>query len=472
MKQTELFDEFSYGKEFGSVNFGDERLNKRFVKVVERFAELPSAPINKACENWAETKSAYRLLDNDKVSVQEILVCHRDQTIQRAKGLEKLLVVQDTSLFNFHAHPKTKGLGSIGKNPGSQNSVRGLVVHTALALSEEGTPLGLIDQRVWSRAKEVDEFKGSEARKWLIALEQTASFAKQAKIQAITVCDREADITELMIQARQLGTDFVIRSRNTRAVHMASGKDNLEYFMFRQPTRGELEIEIVVRQTLLGDVWRKKRATGKKRKVQLEVRFAKVILQQSKNNFGIKARDESDLTFYAVHLSEKNPPPKANEISWLLLTTLPVETLDEALQVVEIYRKRWGIENYHKVLKSGCKIEESRLATAERLQRYITIMGIIGWRLYYLTRLNREMPDAPCTEVLTDMEWKALYCKIHHTKVLPKKPPSIKLATIWIAQLGGYLNRANDPPPGVQTMAGGWERLTEIAEMYELITCG
>ncbi|MEJ2737358.1 MAG: IS4 family transposase, partial [Anaerolineae bacterium] len=156
-------------------------------------------------------------------------------------------------------------------------------------------------------------------------------------------------------------------------------------------------------------------------------------------------------------------------IEWLLLINLPVDDFEDAVQVIEWYCCRWQIEVYHKVIKSGCRVEDCRLQTADRLQNYIALMSVIAWRLHWLTYINRVKPDLPCTVVLTPVEWQALYMRIHHTTSLPESPPTVHQAVRRIAKLGRFLGRKQDGEPGITVIWRGWQRLQDIAATWYLV---
>lgn len=156
----------------------------------------------------------------------------------------------------------------------------------------------------------------------------------------------------------------------------------------------------------------------------------------------------------------------------MLLTNTAVSNYDEAVEKMKWYRLRWGIEVFHKILKSGCQVESCRLGTAERLTKYLALFAIIAWRLHWITQVNREAPNESCVALLADHEWKALYCKINKTSEPPEVPPSIRQAIRWIAQLGGFLARKGDNEPGIVTVWRGWQRLTDIAEDWLLFQRG
>lgn len=155
-------------------------------------------------------------------------------------------------------------------------------------------------------------------------------------------------------------------------------------------------------------------------------------------------------------------------ISWLLLTTVRVDSFETACERVQWYTCRWLIEVYHKVLKSGCRVEERQFAFADRIERYLALDSVIAWRVLFLTMIGRELPNLPCTAILEAHEWQALYCFIHKTPIPPLEPPSLQLAVGWIAQLGGFLGRKRDGAPGPIVVWRGLQRLSDLAIAWQL----
>ena len=160
----------------------------------------------------------------------------------------------------------------------------------------------------------------------------------------------------------------------------------------------------------------------------------------------------------------------------MLLTTLPITTLEEGLQVLTWYTYRWRIERYHYTLKSSCQVEKLQLETADRLMRALAVYSIVALRLLSLTYQARQTPDAPCTVALSGSEWCALYAAVHKTTKLPQTPPDLKTAVLWIAKLGGFLSRKGDGQPGVKVIWRGFRRLEDLTSMWEIFhdpkTCG
>lgn len=168
---------------------------------------------------------------------------------------------------------------------------------------------------------------------------------------------------------------------------------------------------------------------------------------------------------------ERNPPAGHEAVCWVLLTDLPVLTLEAAVEKIQWYTLRWNIELFHKVLKSGCAVEQAQLRHAERLKKYITVKSIIAWRLLWLSRYCKQDNQANCLVVLTEDEWSVLYRKTHKTKQLPDIHSTVEEVFIWIAKSGGYIGRRTDPPPGMISLWRGWQRLMDMVEDYRDI-CG
>lgn len=202
------------------------------------------------------------------------------------------------------------------------------------------------------------------------------------------------------------------------------------------------------------------------REATVSVQFCPVTLKPPQRPACEEREPLPAVTLSVVLVREVTPPPDVTPLEWLLLTNVPVHTLEDAVERVRWYRCRWHIEVYFKVLKTGCRLEDCRLATADRLRRFTTLLSIIAWRWYGLTHINRQTPEAPCVLVLAEHEWHALYAVIHHTTRLPDQPPTVRQAIRWIAQLGGFLGRQRDGEPGVTVMWRGWQRLHDIATIW------
>lgn len=234
-------------EEFKMIALGDKRLDKRFIKVTEKLSAKPLASINQACETWAEVKGAYRLFDNEKVTGREILAVHQAQTVERMKGAGIVLAVQDTTCLNYTRHFKKRGMGSIGTKA---QDLQGLWMHSTLALTVRGMPLGFLTQEIWARDKEGTEnshrhkevsIEEKESYKWLKALEETTNLTPEG-VRVITLCDREADIYEFFAKTVGCGSEVLVRAAQNRKLVGEIGQ--LWDYMNSQPVVGHLQIGV------------------------------------------------------------------------------------------------------------------------------------------------------------------------------------------------------------------------------------
>lgn len=415
-------------EELGGIDLGDERLNRRIIKLAGQLSEQPQAFINQACEDWADTKAAYRFFDNEKVDEQEIISTHRSRVIERMKKYDVVLAIQDTSEIDYTQHPEKKGLGQIGNESG-----KGLLMHTTLAVTAKGLPLGVLSQKIWARGKKRDRknyehkkvsIKDKESQKWLEALEQTMACAPK-EVQVVTVGDREADIFEFLVRAEQLGSDYVIRAKTNRC--LTTGEKCLWQELESISLAGELEVEVAAKKD------------EPSRTAKVSVKYLQVELKPPQRLKEIRIDGWKPIKLWAVYVKEVCAPAGVTPLEWMLLTNMPINNFEDALEHIEWYCQRWSIELYHKILKSGCHVEDCLLETAARLKRYLALMSVIAWRLFWLTHINRQNPAAPCTTILAEAEWQALYCRINKTTDLPKEPPTVRQAVRWIAKLGGFI---------------------------------
>lgn len=448
--------------ELADVNLGDKRLNVRLVDTAAKLAAQPLAPINQACDDWADTKASYRLFRNQKARHDKILLPHQQRTRERMRSYPLVLAVQDTCYLNFTSHPQTKGLGPIGTE---EQNLSGLVMHSTLALTPTGLPLGILTKDIWARPTAAEPLTQAERRqrpieekeshKWLQALRQTVTLLPEG-VLAVSVCDREADVYELFVAAEHLKTGLLVRATQDRAL-LTSEEDKLWARVAAAPIAGHLKVQVPAKN---GEP---------QRQALVSVQFRTVTFKPPWRPQRPGTAPLPAITLDAVLVQEVAPPANVTPLEWLLLTNVPVRTFTEAVERVQWYRCRWHIEVYFKVLKSGCKVEDCRLGTADRLIRYLTLSSIVAWRLYWLTHINRQYPQAPCTVVLMDHEWRALYATIQHTSLPPQQLPTVQQVVHWIAQLGGFLGRKGDGEPGVTAIWRGWQRLHDISATWLLL---
>lgn len=449
-------------QESAECQFGDVRLGKRFQKLLEQISGGVGNSIPVACQDWANTKAAYRFFSNEGVSEEEILRGHFQSTQQRAEVAEgPILVLHDTSEFVYKREDETI-LGLIsrparGRDPEGRlrhHTVRGILMHSSLAVSVEGLPLGLAAIKFWTR----DHFKGCNALKrkinptripieekesfrWIENLRQSTELLKQPE-RCVHIGDRESDIYELFSAATKIGTRFLVRTCVDRLA--GDGQHTVRDEMERARVNGKHRIEV-------------RNNKGEPAEAVLEVRYRRIQIQPPIG----KCKDYSPLTLTVIEAREEETPDGREKIEWKLLTNLSVTSFAEAIEKLNWYAMRWKIETFHKILKSGCKAEESKLRSSQRLANLISVFCIVSWRIFWMTMINRTDPNASPDIALTELESRLLDELVKDSK-RDSPRPTLSLYLTKIARLGGYLARASDPPPGNMVMWRGMSRLTDI----------
>jgi hypothetical protein len=447
-------------EELGQSDLGDRRLNKRAVSIAKAFYARPQANIPQACQTRAEAKATYRFLDHPETSMEKVLASHYEATLDRIGREEIVLAVQDTTTLNYTAHAATENLGPIGYR---RNGGIGLLVHDTMAFNREGTPLGLLDVQCWARDKkdfgkrkrrhEV-AIEQKESYKWLASFRKIAEAQKQCpKSTLVSIADREADIYEFFELALSDPSmpKLLVRAEQDRL--LAEGQGHLWEKMEREETAGFQEIRVP----------RQKNRPA--RVARLEVRFGEVTLKPP-----TRKKSHRELTLWAVWAREAEIPAEGERIEWMLLTTLPVTTFEQAIEKLAWYTIRWGIEVYHRTLKSGCKVEERQLGHADRIETCLAIDMVVAWRIFHLAKLGRETPDVPCTVFFEEAEWRALVAYITQNPKPPEKVPTLREAMHMVATLGGFLARKHDGEPGTKSLWLGIQRLDDLSSMWKLLT--
>lgn len=446
--------------EFAQAPLPDRRLVKRLITMANDFAQHPTAPIPQACGSWAKTKAAYRFFDNDAILPQDLLAAHVQATVARAQAHPVVLCAQDTTTLNYSTHPQTQGLGPIGNN---RDKTVGLLLHSTLALTPSGQPLGLLHARVWARSgrtfgrssneRNRTPREQKESQKWMDSLSVCQALAAQCPdTTLVNLADREGDLYDLFQQALAPTTGprvtLLVRAQHDRQV--VHPQKYLWDYLAAQRVGARLQVRVP-------------RKDGKPgRLATLAIRFARVTLQPP-----CLKEDQPSLSLWAVEAREVHPPKGAPRICWRLLTTLPVQTVAAAVEKVRWYALRWQIEVLHKVLKSGCQIEQRQLETAARLQRVVMVDLIVAWRVLALCKAGRETPEGLASDWLSSEEWRALWCYMQGQPCPPQTPPTIGQAVRWLAQLGGFLGRRGDGPPGPIVLWRGLQQLRAITTAWK-----
>jgi transposase-like protein/DDE family transposase len=448
--------------ELATCDFRDRRLAKRFRTLVQQLSEGIGETIPMACQDWAGTKAAYRFFSNEKVGEAEILAGHFQATQERFRATSgTVLVLHDTTEFSFQREdPQTIGVTHRNYSKTSTGIPRirvlcGMHMHSSLAVTTEGLPLGIAAVKFWTRKK----FKGTNALKrkvhfTTIPIEKKESVRWRENLQTSTnllgepqrcvhVGDRESDIYEFFCAAAEAKTHFLVRICADRLTE--DGDCTLSEQMKEVRLKGLHRIEVRDKQGNCSDA-------------TLEVRYQRLRLLPP-----LKKQDRyPELSLTVIYAQERDAPTGREPIVWKLLTDLPVHSKSEAIEKLTWYALRWKIETFHKILKSGCKVEESRLRTADRLVNLIAVFCILSWRIFWMTMLNRSSQTLPPDFVFSDVERQLLD---HFVPDRPTSQPTNKSLSSYItkvAKLGGYLARASDSPPGNIVMWRGLSKLTDI----------
>jgi hypothetical protein len=448
-------------RELEEGEFPDRRLRVRLGKILADLGRRVGATVPMACQDWAATKAAYRFFSHPRVDEGIILAGHFAATEARFDATPgTILVLHDTTEFSFtRDNPEAIGQLSLLKTRHATVTRCGLLMHSSLVLTPQGVPLGLAAVKFWTRKK----FKGTnalrgkvnptripieqkESIRWLENLKRsTALLGEPAR--CVHVGDRESDISELFCAAQEARAPFLVRTCVDRLAE--GGGTTISEVMGREPVQGVHEVEV-------------RDDHGRVSTARLDVRFRRLTVRPPIG----KQRRYPTLELTAIHADESEAPTGRESIRWRLLTDLAVDDLEAATGKLDWYAQRFKIETYHKVLKSGCRAEQSKLRTAERLTNLLAVLCVVAWRVFWLTMTSRATPAAPAEVALTEAEVAILDRLAGDAD--PPAQPAVSHYLVAIAKLGGYLARTKDPPPGNMVVWRGLTRLMDILLGFEL----
>lgn len=463
-------------EELGTADFGDKRLNKRFIVMAKKFDQSPEERIPKVFVHWSEAKAVYRFFDNEHVSSEKIYEPHVQQTFSRLKDRQTVLLIQDTSFFLYSHYPKTLGLGKVGKAVGKRKDFenQGLIMHTAFAMDPSGLPLGILSQKIFARSEESlkmsqlppnvrrklpIEYK--ESSKWIEPIEWISAITPDTfKGRLIHVADREADFFDFFWKANQEKAHVLIRAVHDRNVDSKSRVNSQTFqntHLFQkarqQPKLGSIQIEVQAHAKRVA------------RTAILSIRSGSFTLWPERHHYAAQCVPTPQVFLHFVYVLEENPPSQEEPLEWLLITDLSTEDLNSAIEKVRWYQKRFQIETFHKILKSGFQVEHQRMSTAEKLTKYLSFMSILAWKILWMSWVGRVEPQKSTTEILSPSECKVIQRYFH----LPADQKlSAREAIRLIARLGGFLNRKGDGEPGPIVLWRGWNRLSDLSMGWNL----
>ena len=452
--------------EFGGAPLGDKRLSARLVKSAALLAEYPGRKINASpAADSTAINAFYRMIEmpaESEVTVPNILAAHRERTICRMRAQTTVLAIQDGTDLAFSTRPGTDGLQVIGKNQTGKSSL-GLHMHATLAVSDTGLPLGVLKLGFDRQERLSDEAKTRRrTERWLEGLADIADASREVarRVRVISVSGREADMFEMFDRQRAHSrVELLVRARHDRV--LGTGRAKLFETMRGGKADGLIDIEIEGLTERMKSSRRKARPARQKRLAACEIRYRRLTLPATA---AVPAARPAGV--FGVHVREIAPPGGEEPVEWHLLTTVAVSTAREAADIVGYYLQRWRVEDFFRVLKSGCRTEFLLFRTAERLQRAIAINAVIAWRIMVMTLMGRQVPDCEPQLMFTDGEIGFLADYATRFDLAP--PGRLGDAVRLVAHLGGYRDRKHDPEPGHQIMWHGQTRLSSAALGHEI----
>jgi hypothetical protein len=413
--------------EFGGAELGDLRLSTRLVESARALGAQPGRAFCGAAQGeLAAVKGYYRFIglpEDAQVTVAAMLAPHRQRTLQRMMAQPTVLCIQDGTDLNYTSLVQCEGLGSLGTNQTGARSA-GLHLHSTLAVTTEGLPLGVLDARCEAPPTRADDderlssdipIEDKKTFGWIQGLRQCEQAAAQMPdTRLVSVMDREADFFELFeAQRRRDKVDLLVRAKHDRITG-----DKLSLFdqMRSDTVKSRLAIAVPRQSARAKKSKQKARAGHPQRTAQVQLRYREVVLPAPKHHAG-----KPPLRLWAVHVREPRPPAGVAPLEWFLLSTREIASVEQAQECLRWYCLRWRIEDWHRVLKSGCRVEALQHKTAERLKRAIALNLVIAWRIMLLTLLGRQAPELPADVLLSDLEIEVLQA---YAKKTPSNDPS------------------------------------------------
>jgi hypothetical protein len=435
------------------VNFNSPRLESRLAQTLDAMTQHPGESILGAAGSRSQAKATYNMLGNDNFSVDEVKRNYAIETSKRMDVYKTVLLVQDTTTNNLNNHKKTDGLGWCDEFN------KGALIHTCMAITVDGVPLGVLSQQISTRPQRKDEsatksqkrlrpIEEKESYRWLETMTEANTYVP-SNVNAIHICDREGDFYEFYAQALAINSKFIVRVIQNRIVQ--EHKKAFDYIK-TVPSCGTVTVKIP----------RDTRNGKKARSAELEVRYAPITFCKPQ----IRKEDHLplEITAMMIHIVEAKSPDGAEPIEWFLLTTETVKNFDDAVSIVGYYVQRWKIERFHYVLKSGCQVEKIQERTFERQSILISLYTMVAIYIMALTYLAREAPETPCNSMFDEDEWKILYCAANKTKQAPEKPYTLKEAVKYLSKIGSFSGAPSDGDPGAKVIWRGLDRLFTLVE--------
>lgn len=459
-------------KELAGIDLGDVRRNKRALALIASMAQAPSESLRASCGGWNEAISGFRLLNSPEVTAEKIFTPHERATLERAKHCSHLLLIDDTTELDYTSHKALEGAGRLDHQKRS-----GFYAHNHLLVDEDsGVALGLCGSHIWTRELETKggqhkqmPFPEKESYRWFEGYQQACSIAASLpNAEVIFVADRESDIYEIFTElsknenTEKPAAGLIIRAGRDRALREKG--ESLFDTVRSAPELGTYQIDFKKKQQTRKVKGNRQMVVREGRKATLRVCASEIVLRPPYRLHGDKL---PSVTLRAVGVFEVNPPEGQEPIEWILLTSLPVASFEQAMRIVHAYAKRWLIEEFHRILKSGCGVEQIQLRESSALLSAVALYMIVAWRILYLRDLSRIAPQEPCTPFFSEAEWRAALIISKHPTA--HSPPCLGDIIRMIGKFGGHMGRKKDLPPGPECLWRGMEKLRHYVEMGQAL---
>ena len=454
--------------EMATAQLEDKRLKERLKKILSDLGDRPAASIPAACGGHTEMTAAYRFFDNPKVTYSKVLEPHIDATRRRMAEQPVVLLVQDTTEGEMtRPHQQVEGAG-----PLDGGARRGAFVHPLEAFTPDGTPLGAVSMDIGTRPdqppsrsrQEKDRLRRrlpieqKESIHWLQGLRTARQLAQELpQTQMVWIADSDADIYALFAEPRgERPVDWLIRASCNRLVEAPTATAKMRECVLAEPVLFTQQITVREREPKTSCEDRPRRRARAKRRAEVDVRAATVTLCPPRSSLPA-------VTVHIVLVSEPHPPAGEAAVEWILVTTLPIQTVAQVRQIIQYYCVRWMIEILFRTWKSGCRVEQRRFEHLDRLLPCLALYWIVAWRVLLLCRMGRSCPDLDCEVLFEPSEWQSVW-RVTHAGPVSRQPPRLGVMVRLVAQLGGYVNRPNRAdPPGTQTLWLGLQRMQDLA---------
>ena len=462
-------------EEMRDVDLNDKRLNERMRDILDQLGGRPTSSIPAACGGYTEMMAAYRFFDNPKVGFEEVLRPHVEATGRRIAQQPVVILAQDTTEVDL-TRPKQQVNGA---GPMDGDKRRGVFLHPLMGFTPDGTPLGTVSAKVWARVDESPTPKSErdskrkqtpieekESVRWLEMLYEARLQAERfPETQFVLVADSESDIYEVLQEAQRepQKLQWIVRACQNRAVQNdeETAEKHIREQLLQQKVLFTQTIKVRGRDAKVGCETRGRKQPRQSRTAEVAVRAKSVTLRAPRR----PDRKLKDITVNVIIVTELDPPDGDTPIEWILLTNLPIQTVEQVRTAIQYYCTRWMIEVFFRTLKSGCRVEERRFETLERFLPCLATYLIVTWRTLFVCRLGREFPDISCEAVFEPAEWKSVYHVVRKTPP-PATPPTLQEMIRMVAQLGGYVNRKRADDPGPQTVWLGLQRTQDFAKCW------